>query len=489
MKDYIIKQIQVLPKASSLIESLRDIGYSFESAIADIIDNSITANAKNIKIYFDFHSQNLTLAIIDDGFGMTEQELIEAMRTGSKNPLDLRSENDLGRFGLGLKTASFSQCRKLTVVSSQYNHKVSAKWDLDFVAKTEDWSLQILDDNEISNIYKISSMQESGTLILWEETDRIIDNTVTSLTEDIVYEKIDLVQKHLELVFHRYLKGKDKINIFINDEQLKPFDPFHTKHPSTQDLTEEIIAIDNAKIIIKPYILPHYTKISVQEYDYYAGEGGYLQNQGFYVYRNKRLLVSGTWFRLIAQSEMYKLARIQIDLPNSLDDLWKIDVKKSNASPPSIIRQRLKKIIEKIAGTSTRVYRARGHKSSSSNSAFWERHGVRGKINYAINKEHPFIKKFIKDLSDNQTNEFTNILNLIGSFFPKDALYSDIGNNNPKDINHITIPDTEIEEMAKNKIMNERDFMTDDEFIKYFNSTEPFNIYTKDWTIFMENIK
>ncbi|MDF1878858.1 ATP-binding protein [Sulfurimonas sp. SAG-AH-194-C20] len=478
----------MLPKASSLIESLRDIGYSFESAIADIIDNSITANAKNIKIYFDFHNQNLSLAIIDDGYGMTESEIIEAMRAGSKNPLDTRSENDLGRFGLGLKTASFSQCRKLTVVSSQYNNKISAKWDLDFVAKTEDWSLQILDESEISNIYKINSMQESGTLVLWEDTDRIIDNTVSSLTEDIVYEKIDSVQKHLELVFHRYLKGKNKVNIFINDVQLKPFDPFHTKHTATQDLTEEIITINNSKIIIKPYILPHYTKISAHEYDYYAGEGGYLKNQGFYVYRNKRLLVSGTWFRLIPQSEMYKLARIQIDLPNSLDHLWKIDVKKSNASPPSIIRQRLKKIIEKIAGTSTRVYRARGHKSSSSNSAFWERHSARGEINYTINKEHPFIEKFIEDLSDSQASEFNNILNLIGGFFPKDALYSDIGNNNPKDINPISIPDIELEEMANNKIKMEQDFMTDDEFIKYFKSTEPFNIYTKDWLIFMENV-
>lgn len=113
-----IKSIQLLPKASSLIESLRDIGYSFESAIADIIDNSITANAKNIKIYFDFYSKKLSIAIIDDGIGMTENELIEAMRPGSKNPLDDRDKNDLGRFGLGLKTASFSQCRKLTVVSS-----------------------------------------------------------------------------------------------------------------------------------------------------------------------------------------------------------------------------------------------------------------------------------------------------------------------------------------------------------------------------------
>ncbi|MBT5492180.1 ATP-binding protein [bacterium] len=481
-----MEAITLLPKASSLIESLRDIGYSFESAIADIIDNSITAQAKNIKIYFDFHNNNLSIAIIDDGIGMTKNELIEAMRPGSKNPLDNRDENDLGRFGLGLKTASFSQCRKLTVATSINSKQSATQWDLDFVAQTEDWSLKILNDDTINNIYKIDLLNNNGTLVLWEDTDRIIDNTVSSLTEDIVYEKINIVQKHLELVFHRYLKGKNKINIFINDEQLQPFDPFHSSHTATQELSEETIQIENSKILIKPYILPHYTKISIQDYDYYAGEGGYLRNQGFYVYRNKRLLISGTWFRLIAQSEMYKLARIQIDLPNSLDDLWKIDVKKSNASPPSIIRERLKKIIEKIAGTSTRIYRARGHKSSSSNSAFWERNSARGEINYSINKEHPFIKQFSKKLNDEQQNEFNNILQLVGGFFPKDTLYSDLGTNNPKDINKISIPDIELEEMASSKIKNEREFMTNKEFINYFKSTEPFNIYSKNWEKFID---
>lgn len=272
--------ITLLPKASSLIESLRDIGYSFESAIADIIDNSITAKAKNVKIYFDFYNQNLTLAIIDDGEGMGEEELIEAMRPGSKNPLDDRDENDLGRFGLGLKTASFSQCRKLTVVSSVNTNKVSTQWDLDYVAKTEDWSLKILDDSEIKNIYKVDLLSDNGTLVLWQDTDRIIDNTVSSITEDAIYEKMSLVQKHLELVFHRYLKGKNKINIFINDEQLQPFDPFHSVHPATQELSEETIQIEESKIFIKPYILPHYSIISVQEYDYYAGEGGYLKKEG-----------------------------------------------------------------------------------------------------------------------------------------------------------------------------------------------------------------
>jgi hypothetical protein len=488
MEKKTIKSIQLLPKASSLIESLRDIGYSFKSALADIIDNSITAKANNIRIYFDINNKQLSIAIIDNGQGMTENELIEAMRAGSKNPLDIRNENDLGRFGLGLKTASFSQCRKLTVLSSQNNIKHAVKWDLDYVAKEDDWSLQILDNSDILNIYKADLLTENGTLVVWEDTDRIVDNTASELTEDIVYEKIKNVQNHLELVFHRYLKGKNKINIFINDEQLKPYDPFHSSHPATQELSEEIITVNNQKIIIRPYILPHYTKIDAKDYDYYAGEGGYLKNQGFYVYRNRRLLISGTWFRLIPQSEMYKLARIQIDLPNSLDDLWKIDVKKSNASPPAVIRHRLKKIIEKIAGSSSRVYRARGHKSSTSNNAFWQRESARGEINYTINKEHPFISDFMHSIDKEKQYELNLILDLIGNFFPKDTLYADIGNNNPAMINAHIIPDSDLEAMVLKRIKSEREFMTDDEFVKYFNTTEPFSSYSKKWTQFITMI-
>ena len=421
------------------------------------------------------------MAIVDDGIGMNADTLIAAMRPGSQNPLEDRDINDLGRFGLGLKTASFSQCRKLTVVSSQNGIKSAAVWDLDYVAEQNDWSLQVLDKEEITSLYVIDKLGNNGTLILWENTDRIIDETASELTENVVYEKIEDLQKHLELVFHRYLSGKDKINIFINDGKLKPFDPFHSKHMATQELPEEVISIKDEKIRIKPYILPHYTKVSAEDYDYYQGVGGYLKNQGFYVYRNRRLLISGTWFRLIAQSEMYKLARIQIDLPNNLDHLWKIDVKKSHASPPTIIRRRLKKIIEKIAGTSTRVYKSRGTKTSASDIAFWERHSARGEIKYTINKEHPMIDGFMKQLDNEQKYELSEILGLIAGFFPKDTLYSDLGNH-PKEVSlDNNIVDTELEEKAIFLYENNMFSMQNIDSLK---NMEPFNKYTKDWEKF-----
>lgn len=478
-----MERIKLLPKAASLIESLRDIGYSFESAVADIIDNSITAKAKNIYIYFDIEDTDLKIAIIDDGIGMSRSKLTEAMRPGSQNPLDNRDREDLGRYGLGLKTASFSQCRKLTVVSSQNNIRNSAVWDLDYVAVNDEWLLQILDNTEISQLYMHDRLSADGTLVIWENCDRILDDTVFNRIEDVINEKIADLQKHLELVFHRFLTGKNKLNIYINDNLLEPFDPFYTKHPATDELSEEIININGEQVKIQPYLLPHYTKVSAANYDYYAGVGGYLKNQGFYVYRNKRLLISGTWFRIISQSEMYKLARIKIDLPNNLDHLWKIDVKKSHASPPAVIKQRLKKIIEKIAGASTRVYKSRGTKLTKSDVAFWERYSARGEIKYVINKEHPMIAKFSEHLDKEQKHEFAELLDLIATFFPKDALYADLGNN-PKEVTQNTkILDAELEEKA---VFLYKQNVFSVENIDILTKMEPFNKYTKDWKRFFD---
>ncbi len=473
--------MKLLPKAASLIESLRDIGYSFESAVADIIDNSITAKAKNIYIYFDIEENKLKLAIVDDGIGMTQDKLTEAMRPGSKNPLDSRERDDLGRYGLGLKTASFSQCRKLTVISSKNNFRSSAVWDLDYVAKTDEWLLQIPDEAEISKFYMYEKLSFNGTLVIWENCDRILDDTASDNIENIVNEKIADLQKHLELVFHRFLSGRNKLNIFINDNLLEPFDPFFAKHPATDELSEEVIIINGEQVKIQPYLLPHYTKVSAADYDYYSGVGGYLKNQGLYVYRNKRLLISGTWFRIIPQSEMYKLTRIKIDLPNNMDHLWKIDVKKSHASPPAVIRQRLKKIIEKIAGASTQVFKARGTRLTKSDVAFWERYSARGEIKYTVNKKHPMIASFSDNLDKEQKYEFSEILNLIATFFPKDALYADLGNN-PKGVTESKdVSDKELEDKA---VFLYKQGVFSTENLDVLEKMEPFNKYTKNWEKF-----
>ena len=216
------------PSAKNLIHALRDIGYSLETAIADIVDNSISANASEINIYINFNFDNSYIAIIDNGTGMNEDSLKNAMKIGSCDPINVRSTNDLGRFGLGLKTASFSQASKLTVATKKKNNTYARCWDLDYISKTEEWQLEIL-NNKLNKISELHKLSQNGTLVLWEKLDKLIETNHKRKTEDIFWEKIDSAREYLGLVFHRYLTGETglrKISININDDPIIPFNPF-----------------------------------------------------------------------------------------------------------------------------------------------------------------------------------------------------------------------------------------------------------------------
>ena len=200
------------PEPSALVESLRAFGYSLKTAIADLIDNSIAAKAKNIWLRFEWNGADSRITIRDDGEGMTEKSLIAAMRPGSQSPLDLRSPTDLGRFGLGLKTASFSQCRRLTVVSRVLNGRTAVRsWDLDYVKKTREWRLLKTIEPAVLKLLK-ESIPEHGTVVLWENMDRITgnDHPEDDKAHQRFLQAIDLTKQHLEMVFHRYLESRNE---------------------------------------------------------------------------------------------------------------------------------------------------------------------------------------------------------------------------------------------------------------------------------------
>ncbi|MBE6702314.1 MAG: ATP-binding protein, partial [Ruminococcaceae bacterium] len=345
------------PYAPTLMESTRAIGYSIEAAIADIIDNSVAAKASRIDIDF-FPIGESYIAILDDGYGMSEERLIAAMQYGSKDPLDEREEYDLGRYGLGMKTASLSQCRILTVITKRAGVVSGAQWNLDHVKKAKSWSLIILDNTEFDkypSYNKLASL-DSGTLVIWQDLDKfaIGENDIA----EAFSRKMALIREHLSLVFHRYLSGEQglkKLDIRMNELSIAPHDPFLSKK-STQLMDEETIIVRGSKVRVKPYILPHISKLTQKELKELGGKEGLRKQQGFYVYRNKRLLVWGTWFRLMRQGDLSKLARVQVDIPNSLDDLWTLDIKKSTATPPEDVKQNLAVIIEKISEGSKRTW-------------------------------------------------------------------------------------------------------------------------------------
>lgn len=415
------------PKAPAMLASLRALGYSFEAALADIVDNSVAADATRIGIQFRPEPRPY-IAVVDDGHGMSGEFLLEAMRHGGIGPEVERNTGDLGRFGLGLKTASLSQCRRLTVVSLQSGVLNAAVWDLDRVEQAGDWVLQVLDSDEAASVPHVPELmaQGRGTVVVWQGFDRATAGE--SSEARALGELVDLAASHLSLVFHRFLVADDghpAVAIAVNNRNLEPVDPFLTNHRSTQTLPPESVRIEGAMVTLRPYILPHFSKMSAPDLVLAGGEDGLRRNQGFYVYRNRRLITYGTWFRLIRQEELTKLARVQVDIPNSLDHLWALDVKKSMAFPPEAARAGFRRVVDRIAGTSRHVYQFRGRRASSGEvTHVWDRLIVREGIEYRINREHPLVIA-VRDL-DEASTRLEQLLKSVEMSIPTDSLYADM---------------------------------------------------------------
>ena len=418
------------PSAASLTASLRDLGYSLETAVADLIDNSISADATDIQIFCDMSRSAPVLIIADNGCGMNEEEVIAAMRHGATDPRKERGPKDLGRFGLGLKTASFSQCRRLTVVSAVKGHRAGAEWSLARIEDDDDWFISVLDPSEIAEQPFIETLGETGTLVIWRDLDRLLEEETGQKRDEIVNEKLVVVERHLSLVFHRFLagevKGRRKLAIRINGHPIAAFDPFCRKNEATQILREEKVWIGDVPIVMQPYILPHHSRLSASEYDYYQDRSDFISNQGAYVYRNGRLMAWGDWFRLVPKGEATKLARVQIDFPNSLDEAWTIDIKKSRARPPHAVRERLRQIISQITARSVTVHRGRGQKLfQESQAPLWERYADHDGIRFAINTEHPLIASLCAKLASDDAASLGVLLDSIAATLPVEMIYSD----------------------------------------------------------------
>ena len=414
-----------IPEASSMIETFRAIGYSIEAAVADIIDNSISAGAKNIWVNFEWQGAATWLSVKDDGSGMNNEELIQAMRPGSKNPLDDRGTKDLGRFGLGLKTASFSQCRKLSVISKNENQKyVFWTWDLDFVNQTGKWDLiKYLPEGNFEN--EINTIK-TGTIVIWSDIDRLVrdfrkdDNSALDKFLQIMMQ----VKKHLAMVFHRFIEN-GRIKISFQDRPIEGWNPFLPNEPATQGFPEEPLC--NGHVTVKGYVLPHKSKITEDKFREAEGPRGWNEHQGFYIYRNERLLLAGDWLGMYRKEEHYKLARIEINLPNSLDSEWQIDIKKSVARPPLALRDQLKAYAGKVRLQAVEVYRHKGKNvkpyPGQKFIPLWIDHKRGDKWFYKINREHPLIEKIKKQANDKPDKAIEMLLRFIEETIPVKSIY------------------------------------------------------------------
>jgi len=469
-----MKSFELPPYAPTLIESTRAIGYSLEAAVADIIDNSIAAGASKVDLFF-FPVDKEYVAILDNGYGMDDKELTTAMQYGSKNPMDERSKEDLGRFGLGLKTASLSQCKSLTVITKKEDVLLARRWDIDYVASTGKWTLLILDKDEILQLPHVEELlkYDSGTVVIWQNLDRLKAGEINF--EQALGRKIDVVRKHLSLVYHRYLAGEaglNKIELKINNVKIEPMDPFLSSK-SVQAMDDEILIVRGKRIEVRPYILPHISKMTTDEIKMLGGKEGLRKYQGFYVYRNKRLLVWGTWFRMMRQGEMSKLARVRVDIPNDLDDLWTLDIKKSSAIPPAEVKKNLKSVIERLAEKSKRTWTYRGKRETDDLVVHvWNRYRTRnGGFMYEINRDYPLLVE-IQKKNPEIASRLLLLMKQIEENLPLNSLYLDLTNDekieNDKEVNS-----AEVIAML-HEILKTTESSLHSDMIDMLKKTEPF---------------
>ena len=391
------------PNASAMLESLRGLGYSPETALADTIDNSISAGAREVDLHFAWNGEDSSVAIVDNGEGMSATELESAMRLGGAGPLLQRGPKDLGRFGLGMKTAAFSQCRRLTVMSRNDSlTETCFSWDLDVLASSNDGAWHLLegaDEHSSAHLAKLPAGR-TGTLVLWETLDRLIPK---GSSEQEFLNTIDRIEWHLSMVFHRFLERPwPKLTIRINGKSISPWNPFvaGTVGPSWSSPLERL-PHGLGECEVQAFVMPYKDRLTKVEHDSAGGINGWNAQQGFYVYRNDRLLVAGSWLglgspRLWTKDEVHRLARIYLNFQNVADSEWNIDIRKSIAKPPPNLRARLTSLGEDTRRRARSVFANKGNvqRRPSEEPIFeaWQSVVSGGVTKYRVNRDHPAVR-------------------------------------------------------------------------------------------------
>ncbi len=428
------RTVEITPSPSALIESLRGLGYSPETAISDLIDNSLAASAGNVRLDLQWSSHSPSFAMLDDGWGMGEAALAAAMRLGGVGPSAERRASDLGRFGLGLKTASLSQCRCLTVISRREGRTSALSFDVDVIA-ARGWMAIVPEKLPDHPFVPELLGRDQGTLVLWDRIDAL--SGLMGLEKEVFFLRLQDIRAHIGMVFHQYLAGDaSRIAIGLNDRLIKPWDPFLTDHPSITPLPSERIRHLGAAFTVKPYILPHRDRFANEaQYEAAGGPGGWAARQGFYVYRGRRMIVPGSWLglggaRAWTRDELSRLARIQIDLPTGMDREWRIDVRKSQARPPGMIRNRLTAIAARCRQQAREVFAWRGqgpivtHRGSDA-PPIWTAQSTAGATRYRIDRKHPAIAVLLKqDGADPKF--FDAVLSIIERTVPVERIWLDV---------------------------------------------------------------
>lgn len=386
---------EVPPNAAAFIEGIRSLGYSLTDAIADIVDNSITAGASLIELDFRWEAADSWIRCTDNGKGMSADVLKEAMRIGTRLPSALRADNDLGRFGFGLKTASFSQSRRLSVRSRETRGKTLTRcWDVDRVIRTNRWQLlSQAPDGRASSLLDQTPEGASGTVVLWEYLDRTQPGVNLAKASNLFLADISRVADHLSVCFHRFLGSESGLTISVNGHTIEPWDPFHEDNDATLIYPVEQMGDGRAATIVQAFVIPRSTLPSLPEV---SGYRNLTPKQGFYVYRERRLLVAGGWLGLLTDHADFCFARIRVDITNAVDREWKVDVRKSKATPPPLHADWLKGKAHRLQQTARAALRRRRPidrvPEPTAIDPVWIATLSKGSTTLQINRAHPALK-------------------------------------------------------------------------------------------------
>lgn len=431
-----------LPPGPQLMASMRSVGYSLKTAIADVIDNSISAGARTVAIDFG-QVPHPHITITDDGCGMTRQVAREAMRLAGSAANATRDPADLGRFGLGLKTASLSQARSLIVISkTTTTAPIAYNWSLEAIEKTGRWTLLSPTPDSLAWLpsYSTFTRNQSGTLVLWEDLDLLQAQWGTAPAD--LDRAMAEVRDHIGLVFHRFLDPQDnkRFEISVNGQPVIARDPFFSRHRATQVSGEDKISIRRDTVYVQGYTLPALNKLTKREVAELNIPGTPTESQGFYVYRAKRLVIWGTWFRLAPKSNLRRLTRIRVDVPNSLDDLWSLDVKKSQAQPPPEVRMRLRKMVDAFAQPSERVHQYRGRQAGTDTIIHvWNLIEHENNFRYEVNREHPALVAFTDTLSLEQNRTLNALFTMTEDALPIGDIFNRLSQDKTSSNENVTL--------------------------------------------------
>jgi hypothetical protein len=435
------------PDPRSHIKTLMRIGYTMSSAVSDILDNSITAEARNIEIFSLPGQEETSISIIDDGNGMSPEELINNMKIGCKDPGDERLRGDLGRFGSGMKTASFSQARRLTIISKEKDQPICAAiWDIDQIEKENTWCLEVLTEKEAKAhpLLRLNLDNNTGTQVIWEKLSCLNKNNHSLDDDTVMASNLSDLGDYISLHFHKFMEGKSKVRILINGNQLESIDPFMSKSPGYQEGRSEKLRCKGGYIEINTHVLPHFNRMDEKLLKRLGGAEGIVQNQGLYIYRENRLINAGGWLNLAKTSQLGALARVEVNVPSALDKDWATDVKKASLQLPPRIKKELRKFLSDPIKRSKKVYSYRGKQDKA--NKFWDiKENENDKtIAYQISSENGLLIDVVQSLSSHQKSQLIKYLGELAENLPLNHIYQKMSES-PRDIDQENITDVLLE--------------------------------------------